>query len=113
MRNCPDFLAIWLGFTRVGVRVALLNTHLRDRSLAHCIDCRRAAPARSLDSELAAAFDTALPHLAAVPALVRQGDSAQAGATRQTLAQASAPFAGAPLAEDEAPGAHASATRRC
>ncbi|MFN3674124.1 MAG: AMP-binding protein, partial [Bosea sp. (in: a-proteobacteria)] len=38
MRNKPDFLAIWLGLTRIGVRVALLNTHLRERGLAHCID---------------------------------------------------------------------------
>ncbi len=29
MLNCPDYLAIWLGLTRVGVRVALLNTNLR------------------------------------------------------------------------------------
>ena len=35
MENCPDYLAIWLGLTRVGVTVALLNTHLRGPPLAH------------------------------------------------------------------------------
>jgi len=37
MPNCPDYLAIWLGLTRIGVTVALLNTHLRDAPLAHSI----------------------------------------------------------------------------
>ena len=38
MPNRPEYLAIWLGITRVGGVVALLNTNLRGRSLAHCID---------------------------------------------------------------------------
>jgi fatty-acyl-CoA synthase len=37
MPNCPDFLAIWLGITRVGGSVALLNTHLKGEALAHGI----------------------------------------------------------------------------
>lgn len=42
MDNCPDYLAIWLGLTRAGVTVALLNTHLTGPLLAHSI--RVAAP---------------------------------------------------------------------
>ncbi len=42
MANCPDYLAIWLGLTRLGVVVALVNTHLAHEALAHCI--RIAAP---------------------------------------------------------------------
>ena len=38
MPNCPQYMAIWLGITRVGGVVALLNTTLAGRSLAHCID---------------------------------------------------------------------------
>ena len=38
MPNRPEYLAIWLGITRVGGTVALLNTQLTGRSLAHCID---------------------------------------------------------------------------
>lgn len=42
MANCPDYMAIWLGLTRVGVTVALVNTNLVGEQLAHCI--RIAAP---------------------------------------------------------------------
>jgi fatty-acyl-CoA synthase len=38
MPNRPEYLAIWLGITRVGGAVALLNTNLTGPSLAHCID---------------------------------------------------------------------------
>jgi len=38
MPNRPEYLAIWLGLTRAGVTVALLNTNLTGASLAHCID---------------------------------------------------------------------------
>jgi fatty-acyl-CoA synthase len=37
MENCPDYMAAWLGLTRVGVTVALLNTHLSGESLLHSI----------------------------------------------------------------------------
>ena len=37
MPNCPEYLAIWLGLTRLGVVVALLNTHLGGGALAHSI----------------------------------------------------------------------------
>ena len=38
MPNRPEYMAIWLGVTRVGGVVALVNTHLRGPSLAHAID---------------------------------------------------------------------------
>lgn len=37
MHNCADYLAIWLGLTRAGLTVALINTHLTGDSLAHSI----------------------------------------------------------------------------
>jgi len=37
MPNCPDYMAIWLGITRIGAVVSLLNTHLRGEMLAHSI----------------------------------------------------------------------------
>jgi len=37
MANCPEYVAIWLGLTRLGCPVALLNTHLRPDALEHCI----------------------------------------------------------------------------
>src|SRR5438132_518720 len=38
MPNCPEYLAIWLGISRIGAIVALVNTNLAGESLAHCID---------------------------------------------------------------------------
>ena len=37
MDNCAEYLAIWLGLTRAGVTVSLLNTNLRGDALAHSI----------------------------------------------------------------------------
>ncbi|HEV2207682.1 MAG TPA: long-chain-acyl-CoA synthetase [Verrucomicrobiae bacterium] len=37
MANCAEYMAIWLGITRIGGVVALLNTKLSGPSLAHCI----------------------------------------------------------------------------
>ena len=37
MANCPDYVAIWIGLTRVGVVVALLNTQIVGDGLRHCI----------------------------------------------------------------------------
>src|SRR5271168_5235241 len=64
MPNRPEYLVIWLGITRVGGVVALLNTNLAGQSLAHCI---QAASAKHVivAAELADALDPALPHLAA------------------------------------------------
>jgi fatty-acyl-CoA synthase len=37
MSNRPDYVAIWLGITRMGGIVALLNSNLAGAALAHCI----------------------------------------------------------------------------
>jgi fatty-acyl-CoA synthase len=37
MDNCPDYMAAWLGLTRAGIVVALLNTHLAGEPLLHSI----------------------------------------------------------------------------
>src|SRR5262250_3636402 len=38
MPNRPEFLALWLGVTRVGGVVALINTNLAGPALAYCIN---------------------------------------------------------------------------
>ena len=97
MRNCPDYLAVWLGLTRVGVCVALLNTNLRGAGLAHCITV--AAPRLVIAAaDLAEALDGALPHLSERPHIVWQGPDA-----RDSLAAASAGFREGPLGPGEAP----------
>ncbi len=37
MGNCPEYMAIWMGLSRIGVTVSLLNTNLRGELLAHAI----------------------------------------------------------------------------
>jgi fatty-acyl-CoA synthase len=49
MPNCPDYLALWLGITRIGGIAALLNTNLKGEALGHCI--KVAAPKHIIASE--------------------------------------------------------------
>jgi fatty-acyl-CoA synthase len=59
MPNCAEYVATWLGLTRIGVTVALINTNLTGRALAHAVAV--AAPRVVLSgAELA-------PRLAAMP----------------------------------------------
>jgi fatty-acyl-CoA synthase len=37
MPNCAEYAAVWLGLTRIGVTMALLNTHLASDGLVHSI----------------------------------------------------------------------------
>jgi fatty-acyl-CoA synthase len=37
MENCPDYMAIWLGLSHIGVTVALINTNLTAAALTHSI----------------------------------------------------------------------------
>ncbi len=57
MPNRPEYLAVWLGLTRAGATVALLNTNLAGASLAYCIDI--VAPRHVIvAAELIAALDS-------------------------------------------------------
>jgi fatty-acyl-CoA synthase len=56
MENSPEYLAVWVGLTRLGVVVSLLNIHLRGAALAHAVGLVRPAHVivgASLWSELA------------------------------------------------------------
>ncbi len=75
MPNRPEYMAIWLGITRVGGVVALLNTNLFDRSLAHCIDVVEPKHV-VVAKELFGAFAGARPHLSTnAKVWVHGGDS--------------------------------------
>ena len=63
MENCPHYLAVWLGLTRIGVTVALVNTNLTGDPLLHSI--RTVAPRYVIVSaKFAAAMDAVRARLA-------------------------------------------------
>src|SRR5439155_894558 len=70
----PEYMAIWLGMTRVGGVVALLNTNLAGPSLAHCINL--AAPEHLIVAADLLDRGTAVrPDLVGAPAIWTHGDS--------------------------------------
>jgi fatty-acyl-CoA synthase len=72
MPNQPDAIAAWLGITRVGGVVALINTRLVGQSLSHCINL--ANPDHViLAGDLVEDFETALPYLNRSPTIWIQG----------------------------------------
>jgi fatty-acyl-CoA synthase len=72
MPHRPDYLACWLGISSVGGTVALINTRLVGRSLAHCIDVAR-ADHLILAADCAEAFESARAHLGRVPQILSIG----------------------------------------
>ena len=66
MPTRPDYVAAWLGISKVGGVAALINTRLVGQSLVHCVNVARADHV-ILASELADVFATARPLLARAP----------------------------------------------
>jgi fatty-acyl-CoA synthase len=63
MPNRPEYLAIWLGVTRIGGIVSLINTSLSGAALAHCINI--VGPKHIIvAAELIGAIEGARPRLA-------------------------------------------------
>lgn len=74
MPNRPEFVAIWLGITRMGGVVALLNTHLSGAALAHCVNI--VSPKHIIVAdELAEAFASAEPLLTVAAKAWSHGDA--------------------------------------
>jgi fatty-acyl-CoA synthase len=93
MPTRPDYLAAWLGISRVGGVVALINTKLVGPSLAHCINVAKASHVILAD-ELADAFEGARPNLAGTPKVWSDA----------TLNKTVEPFDGSPLSQAERRG---------
>ena len=77
MPSRPDYIAAWLGITRVGGVVALINTRLVGLSLSHCINLADADHV-ILASDLADVFETSLPYLNRAPKIWIHGQSNEA-----------------------------------
>src|ERR1700761_9480711 len=62
MPSRPEYLAAWLGVSKVGGVVALINTKLVGLSLSHCINVANADHV-ILAEDLADVYEAAAPHL--------------------------------------------------
>jgi fatty-acyl-CoA synthase len=98
MPNRPEYLAIWLGITRVGAIVSLLNTSLSGAGLAHCISI--VAPKHIIvAAELLGAVEAARHRLANQPRIWVHGAHAASfpRIERVIERQSGAPLLGAEL----------------
>ena len=101
MLNRPDYLAFWVGVLRVGGAVALLNTNLSGRGLAHCVSIVRPKHV-VVGAECEEAYLSAQPFVTSSPAptaWLHGGGSA--GWPR--VDEAAEALAGAPLPASELP----------
>ena len=74
MPNGIDYVAAWLGISRVGGVVALINTRLVGRSLAHCVDV--AKPSHIIIAhDLSETLESATPHLKTNAKIWTHGDA--------------------------------------
>jgi fatty-acyl-CoA synthase len=100
LSNSPDYLAAWLGLTRIGAVVALINTQLVGDSLAHAVNI--VAPKHLIvGAEYAAAMRHARPRLSAAIQLWAHGagahalprvDTAIEGASARSLEECECPL---------------------
>ncbi|MFT4955107.1 MAG: fatty-acyl-CoA synthase [Brevundimonas sp.] len=61
MLNRADYLAAWIGFSKVGVATALINTNLSGHALAHCLNIAGASQVVA-DDETWRQVETARPY---------------------------------------------------
>ncbi len=82
MPNRPEFLAIWIGITRAGGVVALLNTNLVGMALAHCINV--VTPKHIIvDVEMLPALQSAQPQLKSNAKIWQHGNTARQFSARR------------------------------
>jgi fatty-acyl-CoA synthase len=93
--NSPDYMALWLGLSSVGIVVALINTNLRGDALVHSLGA--AVPVRVIAApDLAEAARSAADRQAEPPAVWLLG-----GGGGPRIDQAIADLADGPLSADE------------
>jgi fatty-acyl-CoA synthase len=77
LANRPDYIAAWLGISKVGGVAALINTRLVGLSLSHCINVAGANHVILAD-EFAGIFETVLPYLNRAPKIWIHGRDGEA-----------------------------------
>jgi fatty-acyl-CoA synthase len=102
MPNCVDYFACWLGITKMGGVVALLNTNLTGRALAHCVGV--ASPRCLIVSEeLWSQFATAAPWIDQRCTVWRCRDPEIPACDGTSIELDVHRFSGLPLADGERP----------
>jgi fatty-acyl-CoA synthase len=84
MPSRPDYIAAWLGITKVGGVVALINTKLVGLWLSHCVNVAKADHVILADG-LAGVFETALPYLNRAPKIWIHGGNANEASIEAAL----------------------------
>jgi fatty-acyl-CoA synthase len=101
MANRPEYVAIWLGITRAGGTVALININLAGPALAFCIDS--VAPKHVIVAgELVDTLASADPHRKTTPRVWLHG-GAKSPCDAPRLDEAASKFDGSPLSAAERP----------
>jgi fatty-acyl-CoA synthase len=103
MPSRPEYLAAWLGISKVGGVVALINTKLVGLSLSHCINVANADHV-ILAEDLADVFETAAPHLTRAPKVWIHGGGLNQAGNRTSLDTALERMDGSPLTTDKRRG---------
>jgi fatty-acyl-CoA synthase len=103
MPSRPEYLAAWLGISKVGGVVALINTKLVGLSLSHCINVANAGHV-ILAEELADVFESAAPHLTRAPKVWIHGGGISQPSERTDIESALERMDGSPLTTDERRG---------
>src|SRR6201985_3328989 len=99
--SSPDYVAAWLGISRIGGVAALINTKLIGTSLAHCVNVAKADHI-VLAAGLAGVFETALPYLSYEPKIwLHCGDHTDAAEPGEALDDIIASMDGGPLTSTE------------
>ena len=76
MENRPEYIIFWYGFSKIGVTIALLNSNIKGKSLAHCINTSKCKSV-FVDSELIDNFSSSQSEIEGSPDVYVQGDKVQ------------------------------------
>ena len=76
MENRPEYIIFWYGFSKIGATIALLNSNIKGKSLAHCINTSKCKSV-FVDSELIDNFSSSQSEIEGSPDVYVQGDKVQ------------------------------------
>lgn len=76
MENRPEFVISWLGMTKIGVKVAMINTSIKEKGLLHCIKisgCKMVLFGAELAAPIKDIWDTLTAEIGGVKMFCKDG----------------------------------------